>query len=320
LYFMLHRDPLNVKATLAYASFFVRNQQYDKALNIYTRAIRAGVDDPAVWMNLGNLFYLQELPRQALLFYERAEQHDIPDPKFRALLFYNKGKAYHSILEFTKGEELIQEAFRLNPALSRYITDTTLVMDAYPMAKDLHYPDWSFVIRQCLADTFSDPRVILLILFILIGVVLYIIRWPAYKAKQCERCGDAYCPRCTSKVASFPYCNACMHLFILRDGISPAARKQKLHQIEIFNRKTALVRNLVRLLIPGSGPFYINERFNGIWIMLIIAAGLSIISEISHVAPWWVPTHDLPGPVLLAVLTILVVYLLNGVYVLIRKA
>lgn len=319
LYYIIQQDPKNILATLAYASYFTRTQQYENALNVYTRAIRAGVDSPAVWMNLGNLFYLQELPRQALLFYKKAEEMDIQDSYLKSLLLYNEGKAYHAILEFSKGENLIQEAFRMNPNLTRMVTETTMVFDYIPDENALKVPPLGWVIRNTLKNSLIDSRVILIFLYAIIATVLYIIRWPSYRAEQCERCGDAYCSRCSTRVAAFPYCNACTHLFILRDGISPSARNRKLKQIEVYNYKASILRNLVRLVIPGGGPFYIEKRLNGLFIMFPVALFITLMIQLKKLGPWWLPSHLLPVPFFIGLIGLVLIYLLNGIYVLIRK-
>ena len=319
IYRELRTDPTNEKATLAYASFFARGGRLDQAMAVYTRAIRAGLNSPAVWNNLGNLFYQQELARQSLLFYDKAEKLGTADPKLSAYIQYNKGRAYYSILEYTRGEELIDKALRAYPPLKQELGGETTVFDYYPDRSMVQDSGVRFPVSRWLGYLAKDYRLRVIFTFILLIVILRMIHWPAYEAHICERCGEAYCRKCQATGYDFPYCSACLHLFVLKDGVSPTARDAKLQRIAMFKQRSRLLNYILNLAIPGTQGLRNRGRFVGAVFLMLWAMGLTLLTGFRYVGPVWMGIEAVPILGLCGLVLLIMVYLMNTVAVILRR-
>lgn len=315
-YQILVKEPANEIATLAYGSFFTKTGRLDQAIAIYTRAIRSGLNSAALYNNLGNAFALQELPRQALLFYDRAEKLGANNPRLAGYVAYNKGRAYYLILEYRQGEESIARAFKLYPELRNMVESESTFLDYAPTRQDVAGQLRGFQIDEWLHLILQDRRFRILVILVLVMFILRVIHWPPYEAKICERCGEAYCRNCQATGYDFPYCSACLHLFVLKDGISPQVRDLKLKQIEIHDKRSRFYNYILHLVLPGSlftskNSFILGITFHALW-----AAGLILLNGLRYSGPFWLDISSVPVLGLLGLLIIFVVYILNGIILL----
>jgi hypothetical protein len=73
------------------------------------------------------------------------------------------------------------------------------------------------------------------------------------RALRCQRCGRAYCRKCQMTTKHAGHCAQCVHLFLLRDGVAPSVRDQKLAEVVRYRRRVFLETRLASLVLPGCG-------------------------------------------------------------------
>jgi hypothetical protein len=73
------------------------------------------------------------------------------------------------------------------------------------------------------------------------------------RALRCQRCGRAYCRRCQMTTKHAGHCQQCVHLFLLRDGVAPSVREQKMAEVVRYRRRVFLETRLASLVLPGCG-------------------------------------------------------------------
>jgi hypothetical protein len=107
-------------------------------------------------------------------------------------------------------------------------------------------------------------------------------------ARRCLRCGRPFCFRCKRGRHGEEYCTQCVHLFVLGDGLAPETKTRKLYEVEQFERRSRLARNLTAFVLPGSAHLLRGRALFGsflvvLWIMtlvLCVPGGLAPIHEV----------------------------------------
>ncbi|GBC85097.1 hypothetical protein HRbin11_01539 [bacterium HR11] len=318
MYNALQQTPRDLPTLLLYGHGFIRHGYYREAEATYRWALQYFPNHPAVLNNLGNVYFFQENYAQAIEYYRAAEDQPIPDSKLRAYVLYNHGRALQSRLEFAAGEAKVQEALKTWPDLAHQPA-RGMALDYLPTRSEAfgsQSPAWFVTgLRQWV----RDRRLwVLLILGGLWGL-LRGVRWPAYRARACYRCGTPYCPNCVGVDVSRPYCSQCLHLFVVKDGLSPDRRQAKLQQIVRHEHVQVLVTTVVDLLIPGGGWWLRTERLSSL-LRLIAWSGAWTFFLVPSVRPdWLIDASLVPIFILAGWVTLLGIYGLNLIWVLIHR-
>lgn len=104
----------------------------------------------------------------------------------------------------------------------------------------------------------------------ILGAVMLAVRrrW-AWTAASCIRCGRVFCPRCKSAMESASYCSQCISVFLKREGVSIEQQSAKLAQIRRWEAVVNLIRRLLAVFVPGSGPIFRGRLWRGVIVTVV---------------------------------------------------
>ncbi|HET9794786.1 MAG TPA: tetratricopeptide repeat protein, partial [Thermoanaerobaculia bacterium] len=210
--------------------FAQRRDDYDEASADYARALK---DDPKnfrAMIGIGNIHFWQGDLGEAMTDYRDA----IQVRPASALAWYNLSLAQGDAYLFDQQKESLANARRLSPReVDRWIESPSLArvlsLDYSLEEAEQRSRQWSREVKsQALpglghawapADLFVAPTSIGPWLALLVGLVLGAIaqrqRWGA---RECARCGKAFCRRCKLPGSAALYCAACDRLLSGKDA------------------------------------------------------------------------------------------------------
>jgi hypothetical protein len=318
MYNALQQTPRDLPTLLLYGHGFVRYGYYREAEATYRLALQYFPNHPAVLNNLGNVYFFQESYAQAIEYYRAAEALPISDAKLRAYVLYNHGRALQSRLEFAAGEAKVQEALKIWPDLA-HRPARGMALDYLPSPSEAFEPGGPTWLAMGLRQWLQDRRLWVLLLLAGLWGLLRGIRWPPYRARACDRCGMPYCPNCIGVDMSRPYCSQCLHLFVLKDGLSPDRRQEKLRQIVRREHAQVLWTTVIDLLIPGGGWWIRTERLSSL-LRLAAWSGAWTLFWIPAVrSDWLIDVSLVPIFTLAGWIALLGIYGLNLIWVLVHR-
>ena len=115
-------------------------------------------------------------------------------------------------------------------------------------------------------------------------------------AKECAKCGKAFCKKCQPNTKISGFCIQCLHIFVRKDGVSPASRKEKMEEIEKHSRRQRIFLRLSSFVVPGMASLLQNRTVKG---MLLLLPWLFLVSVLGYTwkyagAFFFEPTGSLP--------------------------
>jgi tetratricopeptide (TPR) repeat protein len=123
--------------------------------------------------------------------------------------------------------------------------------------------------------------------FAALGLCLLWASLPALRttARSCIRCQHAFCHRCNNVRESEEYCSQCYHLFVLKDGLAPEVRSDKLRLLERTESRHRRVLRILSWLCPGSSTLVRGAPVRGTAFILLWSAALVAMDEL-WLRPW----------------------------------
>lgn len=109
-------------------------------------------------------------------------------------------------------------------------------------------------------------------------------------ARLCQRCGRPFCSLCkTERDKGRDYCNQCVHLFVLCDGLAAETKTRKLYEVDRHARITRTTRRIVSWLLPGGGMILAGRPFRGaavlcIWTTALLAAAPALLAPVARLS------------------------------------
>ena len=88
-------------------------------------------------------------------------------------------------------------------------------------------------------------------------------------AQRCVRCGRPFCPACKASRDGHGYCNQCVHLFVLGDGLAPETKSMKLYEVERHESWARRGRRAASLVLPGSSQLLAGRAWLGFGLILL---------------------------------------------------
>jgi len=261
---------------------------YELAASQYRRILDAYPDDLDSQVNLGNIYFAQLDWEGALVQYNQVLGRDAT----RARAYYNKSLAHAENFQFAEREEARLRAESLDAAgvaaHERRTGDYRVVEDA--RLDEVAILSKFFGLTQGIHDSPADSSLggsflggrglrflVAPVLFGVVIVALEILFRDRKSTQRCRKCGSAFCGRCQIGTGRKGLCTQCYHLFFMKDGVSAAARNDKLSQVQRASATRALLFRVLSILAPGAG--HIGEGMPLIGIVLLflwILGGLAI--------------------------------------------
>lgn len=270
LYVLDHNDDWDGSIMLAHLLRADRN--YLEAIRVLQKHTLDHPDDARAYNNLGHIYFLQGETDIALRMVQKAEDLDSRS----AIYPYNLSILQRAKFNFSNAEESLDRSRQLDPELIRSLEENpySSLSDAIPteaMILDR--------IRQRVGkfnSYFLNPFTAFSALFLIIAVFrgLLVSKKKDY-AKECIKCGRPFCKRCQPAVKELRFCTQCLHIFVKKDGVSPASRKDKMREIEDYSRRQETFLRVSSLILPGFGNLYKNRIWFGIvllffWFLFLV--------------------------------------------------
>jgi tetratricopeptide (TPR) repeat protein len=236
----------------------------DEAMAMYKRVLEIDPDDARALVNLGNLHALRQEFSVAQALYKKASE---VDPKLM-LASYDSHLAFLETFNMEAADAALRQARKLDAAeVDRLLGTGSAAANAARRApQEARWPQREIVsraLRLRLAGGASGlvragltnatglaAGAGLLAAFLLPGLFL---APRGARALRCQRCGRAYCRKCQMTTKHAGHCAQCVHLFLLRDGVAPNVRDQKLAEVVRYRRRVFLETRLASLVLPGCG-------------------------------------------------------------------
>src|SRR5206468_7329522 len=123
----------------------------------------------------------------------------------------------------------------------------------------------------------------------LFAIFLWTRRRRAGFAGACIKCGRTFCHRCKSSRESATYCTQCIHIYLKRDGVSLATKREKLDQVVDYQSGTLRRNKLFGAFVPGSGQLLEGRTFAGVVGVFLFIFFVALAVLTGRLAPVLVP-------------------------------
>lgn len=263
-YISEHPDDTDASIMLAY--LYKLDHAYQLSIDVLQKHILRHPNDARAYNNLAAIYYRQGETDLALRLSQKATMLD----RRNALYKYNLSNIYRAKFNFTEAGALMKQARDADPSLVKDLEE-----ESHEVMSDA-VPDEALVWQRLsskngeLVDLLKNPFSILSGSLFLIAVLLYLSPQRRRQlARQCIKCGTPFCKKCHPILKGYGFCTQCLHIFVKKDGVSPASRKEKMVQIEKYSARQKIISQLVSLILPGVGILYQNKTTFGVLILLL---------------------------------------------------
>jgi tetratricopeptide (TPR) repeat protein len=267
------------------AGLYKNGRYFDEAFQEYKRVLEAAPATYQARINMGNIYFvlgqcgeavsnyrkaLDIRPKSALAYYDMylaqsdsfklqeasdslAAARDIDSSAVNAWLAAGSGegrgpKAIDAVIDFgsiwratVEGRNL-KEWFEAEPAQGHW--------------------------GSTLADVANPTSVLALAALITCGVTLMLFRG-RQPARRCARCGQPFCSYCKFSRDDHDYCNPCVHLFVLGEGLAPETKSMKLYEVERHEARGRKGRRISAALLPGAAHLMLGRAWLGCGLLML---------------------------------------------------
>jgi len=264
---------------------------YDRAQSVYREILAKQPDDLAAHINSGNIYFAIGDYDGAEIEYRTAiEAH----PR-SALALYNKSLAHAEKFQFREREEARAKADGLDRGLAGSVAwlevpGVTPGSEASRRVADVKPgPDEILAKFFGLEQGVEDRPVSiwgaaltrggglrLAIGALLFGALLGGLHYGFPSRPQtmrCWKCGSPFCGRCQIGTGRRGLCTQCYHLFVVKDGVSAAARNQKHAEVQDASRFRDKLFRILSLVAPGAGHLAEDRPLVGVLLLTVWVAG-----------------------------------------------
>jgi tetratricopeptide (TPR) repeat protein len=267
------------------AGLYKNGRYFEDAFQEYKRVLETAPTTYQARINLGNIYFALGQYGEAITNYRQALELR-PDS---ALAYYDMYLAQSDAFKLKEAGESLAKAREFDPAQANVllatgsrdgvgakVVDATIDFDSIWRAtlEGRHLRDWlqsdpeqpSFT--SMLAVLANPTSVLALLAFAaaLFSVATLRSRLPA---QRCTRCGDAFCSYCKSGREGNEYCNPCLHLFVLRDGLAPESKSMKLYSVERHEARVRWGRRLASMVLPGASQILGGRSWLGFGLLTL---------------------------------------------------
>jgi tetratricopeptide (TPR) repeat protein len=297
------------------------------AANSYRRSAELK-DNAGAHVNIGNLHFLDNDVPAAISEYQRAEKLD-PDS---AIAFYNHSVASGEAFRFDEQARMLDQAKRIDANVERLATNQKIAM--YRPSIAAAWDEAESIARLGPARTLfgnyayfdplasaKNPLTLGCLLAAAAAPLLYLKRRRAGFAGACIKCGRTFCHRCKSSRESATYCTQCIHIYLKRDGVSLATKREKLDQVVDYQSGMTTRNKLFGAFVPGSGQLLEGRTIAGVIGVFLFLFFVALALLTGRLAPVLVPGSTAQLVVrVAAVVAALIIWIFMTPPVLRRKA
>ena len=256
--------PEDSDGTILLAHLYRARQNLTQAIRTLQKHILDHPNDARSFNNLAHVYFVQGEIDIALRMVQKASDLDSSN----AVYPYNLSILQRAKFNFSDAEELLSGARRLNAPLIRKFEESpyATMIDSIPDEEML----WVKIQKKSgeVVDHLINPFSGFSLLLLVLSLSTLSGNKKKEHARECIKCGRPFCKKCQPAVKEFRFCTQCMHIFVKKDGVSPASRRDKLHEIEDYSHRQEIFLRIGSLLLPGFASMYKNRILFGMFLLL----------------------------------------------------
>jgi len=303
--------------------FAQRRDDYDEASADYARALKADPRNFRSMIGIGNIHFWQGDLGEAMTDYRDAIQ---VQPR-SALAWYNLSLAQGDAYLFDQQKESLANARRLSPReVDRWIESPALArvlsLDYSIDEAERRSRRWTRDVKsQSLpglghayapADLFVVPTSVGPWLALLLGLTLgAVARRGRWGARECARCGKAFCRRCKLPGSAALYCADCDRLLSSKDAGDIASHVAQSEEARRNLRQRQREARWLSVLFPGARRMAEGRPVTG----FVILFGFFLFLLVALVGGRVYPVRSLPTAMYFPVREIAATVLAFGVWI-----
>lgn len=288
--------PNNPTLHLLLGNLLVQEGNHQQAGQSYRRSIDLQ-DTAGAHVNLGFMHFLDNDMGAAINEFQRAEQLD---PTL-AIAFYDHSIAAGEAFHFDEQAKMLDQAKRLDGSVERLASSTSKLAMYHPPISSAWAEAEAIARRGVARSLFGnyawfDPLISIQnpvtlggVLTIIAAPLLFLKRRRAGLAGACIKCGRTFCHRCKSARESATYCTQCIHIYLKRDGVSLATKRDKLDQVQQHQHGMARRNKIFSSFLPGTGQMLEGRTLAGVIGLFVFLCFVSLAVLTGHLAPVLAP-------------------------------
>jgi TM2 domain-containing membrane protein YozV len=285
------KDDPKIQARVQYmlGLLYKRGGFFDDAKRAFEKYQTIFPQDPSVYINLGNIEFVNDRIKSASEYYRKAESLDSQNP----IIFFNLSKAYLSQFRFDEARDMQQRALKIDPVLTGRL-NATHTSKVVRMVYDINIPSkwlwdeyagsWKIAVKTAgdywQPPVISTPLIPAFIGWTIVAVLLGLIQLMFRKlslSRFCLKCGKPMRPDAKSGGTDH-ICVACHMIYFKKHEVS---RKKQVTG-EATDRKGfnwhALLIKILSVIIPGSGKVYNGRFISGMFFLSVWALCIGILT------------------------------------------
>lgn len=287
-------NPDDIAAAFVLANYYSRANQVFEALTLY-KSISERKDFPELNINIGNIYYILNDFTQAQQYYERAAEC----PENKAIAYFNLAQLSLERRLFTQEAHRYFELVKNNdPSLFMLYQDLSHknlnTLTALGLPRELLS---SHISKITSFESKSGPLYLLGmkvdnlpyigILGIVFIILLNLFRIRMNISYKCSKCGKSYCSFCSTRYFSDNICSSCHQVFIIKKGIHPKVRVEKIIDIDNYKKVQLFISKLLTIFTLGGGFVLYNKPFKAFLYIFFYVVFISVILRITPIFKGW---------------------------------
>jgi tetratricopeptide (TPR) repeat protein len=307
------RHPEDPELHLLLGTLYAKGDLQNEAYATFQRVLELQPTNVRAIVDIGNVYFRLGEYAEAVTRYKEAQQLQ---PKTLAAL-WNLYLSQTELLHFSEAESSLAAARDLDgERIGALLAQKKDGGSGLPVQELAALDQIKLELRGdrisaiSLAMSLANPFSIASGAGLLFALILGVGR-KGENSESCRRCGRAFCGRCES--SGVGYCPRCMHLTLKREQITADNRVDEMTRLRRRNRFRSVGRRIASLVLPGSGLILADRAARGIPVMVgWILLGLHLLARDRLLLPERVPVLDMPEPLLVLGLTVMVVLWIAG--------
>ncbi len=251
------------------AARVIATREPDQAIHMLREAADLAPGDSAVRITLGNVFFRSGKREIAGVLYREALQRD-PN---NVVAMFNLSRVRTAVLDMTGADAALADARKISADRVRWLQNAVPAdavadadVDVRAVARRVVSDEAGPALRQALS--LNNP-VSLGALGTLFAAIVLGLKGRVFASRRCERCGRAFCERCSGEDQGRDVCLACHQLFSRREGLAPAARQEQARRIDRRIKSVARGRAVLHALWPGLAHVHQGRTASGAFLAFV---------------------------------------------------
>lgn len=272
----------NIAVKFALANFYSRKGKIFQALTIYN-SIEQKINFPELYINIGNIYYILNDYYKAQSYYEKVADQSM----LQGIAAFNLAQMSLEKMTFSQdthkyfdlSKDYYPELINLYQKISH--KHINLIVSAglpkkllfQHMKTEMENSGNNMKVALMGFDPDEMPYIgILSVIFILV-VNLFRIRMDL--AYRCKKCGKIFCGKCSTRFFSDTICSSCHQVFVIKKGIHPKVRVEKIINIDKHKKNLRLLSKILTLFTLGGGYVLFDKALKG-FIMIFFYISLFV--------------------------------------------